>query len=263
MRPEDALFQSPFATADGLMNSGLAMVANIGTDFYVDNVYEGRMLKNAGLMGRQKAIFDSLSYDDMLDTTGNGGNQRLRNEILGEVRAERAGGRGRYGKGTFTRRALKQAPGKESMRWWHKIFSGVRSTEEIGAQKAIRKLGGEIGKGKTARAQGIIKELVDSGRGDLVDSLKNANKLRSLGIAAIGLGFAQVGFEIGAGVTNSLASVGRRSRNLNRTAMVQSGFQDSNMAYTTRQRAMRAIQLGQSGMKRAIGNEAQFLHTYH
>ena len=276
MSPEDSIFPSPFAAPDAVLNSLVGMGINIGTDFYVDRVYQRKMMHQAGFQSndltRSKFHRDALedyrkvkpgatsTIPGMLDD-----NAALRDFVKGRINNELSGRAGTYGsRGTFTRRLLKAGPADPANRkWYHKMFNYVKTPEEMATEKGLRKAMQDIATGSRS-ASGALANLNGSVAGKaLLGDIKDAFKFRKVGIAAINLGFGQLGWELMKGGLDSMASVGRASRSMTRSAMVQSGFVDSNMAYTTRQRAMRAIQMGQSGMQRALGNEAQYLRTVH
>ena len=263
MNESEAIIPSPFSAVDGLLNSFGGAVANVFTDFYVDRQQITNTLKHAGIDARffkGNRFGTALAADTFKNGRPSSTNAQLKEYIEDTISARREGV-----KGTWTRRFLRGAPTDPDKRnWWHKLRSLIDSPVERATNIAFREIGQDLYHAKVGtEAASLRAALMDTDPGkDLLKGLDRAFKFRAVGITAITLGFAQLGVGLAQSTISSLASTGRANQTLNRTSMVQSGFYDSNQAYTSRQRAVRAIQMGQSGYKRALGNEAQFLHTH-
>ncbi len=252
-------FESPFSAGDALFNSGMGMAANFATDFFADNIIETEFRKAARLgddlrpdtkdIGTLSPNSRNAQSDYQKYMKRSSFEQTVDTHIKGQT-----DGRG-YSKGKHhTRSALNNSTllnyefNTFDKKWslGKFIYDPDKKARLIGLRQAA---GSMVNDPNAPTA--------------LKDSLKKAISARGFGIAAMSIGFAQVGFELGKAGTNALASKGRNARfNTRGPEMSGGGFQDTRGAYTGRQQAMRAIQLSQSGMRRSLGNEAEFLASH-
>ena len=244
MTREDEL-QSPFVSGDALLFTAAGVLTDIAASAYADHILEKTLTAAAGLdEAFQPASAKAASY-----------NSRVEDIVKNSMDGER-GGRG------YSKRK-------------HRIRSFVKESELLSTEvnipfktnpvringhiASVEKKGGLLGMKKAIPSLLADPEVPSV----LKDSLKAAAKARAFGVLALGLGAAQTGFEIGTSVLGMLARKGREMKSIGRAPQLGSdGFQDTRMAYTTRQHAMRAIQLSQGGLQRAHGNEASYLHTF-
>jgi len=96
---------------------------------------------------------------------------------------------------------------------------------------------------------------------EVAGKMHNALRFRNLTLGITGVWMASMGASIASSTVNTLRQRGAEEIG-KRYGFNSENFVDSQTAYTTRQRALRAIQNSQSGYRRALGNEASFLHTY-
>jgi len=264
MYTEESL-NSPFASSDAVYNSIGGIAVGLAADFYADHVYESTLGGYASLNKDLK--FDMRkssewrrefvnSHRDNLDARWPAlGPDSPRGKIEGMLRdrlddASEAPG---WGKQRIRRKINAGANWLADASPWGKNFiRGIVDTPDLY-------------KRRVALRRSVADVIANPGTPEgLRDALGVARKARALGVVGMSIGFSQLGFELGSAITGAVASRGREARAMSRSpVMAGQGFQDSRMAYTTRQQAMRAMQLSQSGMQRALGNEASYLHQFH
>lgn len=129
---------------------------------------------------------------------------------------------------------------------------GIGSSAEIHNDRIIR----DFGKSLDPR-----KMSTNSGRA-LASTLQAGNALRGFGSFAFGVAFANAGYQMAAGSVSYLESRGQRVKNTTSGIDMGKGFFDTRQSYTMRQRGLQSIHNSQLGVRRALGNEAGFIHQY-
>lgn len=136
--------------------------------------------------------------------------------------------------------------GAQSQKWlskgWNKI-GGVGGAVGIGF--GIMQYGQERDKGKSvpgALASAIATDALWSAAGPLGWAAMGAQ---------LGVGLGYSAYQAGEGYSKQLARMQRPFSN---------GFQDTQSAYTMRQRAVQAIQQSKLNARSALGNEASYMH---
>lgn len=249
MEPEDAVvgsrsFVSPISVADSVLNSTAGIVASFGLDWYGQTAMEEAVMR-AGQM----------TWDADTNTISNKLPKKAPSKIdlsRRHQQVRKAYTRGynqRIGLNYSLRHTLRGSSAKDP-NWITKVSRMVwKAPEELAHTSGVRAAAAAMENGSIA-VSSATRRLASMGL-----------KAHGLGIAMFSVGLAAAGSEIGGAVINSLHDRGVTGRRLSRNAMNTQSFSDSRMAYTSRQRALQAIQVSQSGYKRALGNEASYIHT--
>lgn len=256
MNPEESITPSgstvsPFSATDRMLNSTAGLVGFIAIDHFADRSMIGALEESANLHFDNDKLVEKVAGSP--GRHGMTGPRARREAIINRYNQHLRGGSGRYGANTGLkawRRAL-TAQRNANPSW---LVKGARFLVDTPEKKAhtlaVRQIAGEIVRGESSLP--VSRKLMGE--------LKFGSRMHGLGIAAISVGLASMGFELGAAAMSGLSEKGRKDRSLTRNALQSQGFLDSKMAYTSRQRALQAIQLSQGGYKRALGNEASYLH---
>lgn len=238
---------SPFSTSDKLLNSGIGIAASFGVDWFASKVMAEEIEAYAGMKWADNR------YDRLAGSRPNRYGKPVKGKVSSGSAAARRAMQSQYGKhvgGSHWLRNKLRGSNVTDPNWFTKVQQFfIKSPEEVARIKAGRKVANMIAGGDIAAPEGL-KSMVRMGRA-----------AHGLGVAMFAVGLANVGYEIGSSLTSAIHERGIQGRRLSRNAMSTQNFADSRMAYTSRQRALQAIQMSQGGVRRALGNEASYLHT--
>jgi hypothetical protein len=252
MTPDQAI--SPFAPVDSFLGSGAMILGSFGIEYFADKFQHNTLLKAAGydpesITKKTLSNLPKASGVHMAGIPEPTIDQRLRGRIS---------------------RAMDYELDPKNPNSYMSKNHGLRKflTKEVDKPNWLRKTSNFLFKTPEQRARNIAlsRESQLLRTSTLIDpklrmGLNVATQFRTIGMVGIAAGIGQLGFSLAEASLGALASKGRSASNINREAMVNTPFMDSQTAFTTRQRAMQAIQMSQSGYRRAIGNEAAFLHS--
>lgn len=222
----------PLSSADHILNSFYAGAINFTTDIYeahVSNNVLGNVANNeklsANFRNRVKSALDP--YEKTALDASKARSHRTRNWINSKAQS-----------------------------WKLPKWMRPSSAEEFARTQGRRRLMAD------AFAPGSMDKFAESAADrDFLKQIKAARGARSWGTTALGVMAASAAAGLASSAIRATIEQGHRAARVN-TSFSSGAFIDSQMAMTTRQRALRAIQNSQSGMRRALGNEANFLHTY-
>ena len=243
----------PLQSADAVMNGFYAGMLNMGTDFYEQH---------------QNRKFIS-AVNDPLSTKQNV-SKEFRKTAGDEFSRHHDAAKNQYNRGTH--RVRNWASNLTKNINLPLIGNPISTSEEIIKDKAVRRMSSN--KGLMDKMLSVSENVKGDPRmpyapdsaaqkytRQLVAGVKQGRMVRNWGTAAIGIMAASTASGLASSAIRNTIEKGHASTKAN-TSMASGAFLDSQMAYTTRQRALRAVQNSQSGMRRALGNEASFLHSY-
>lgn len=233
---------------DSTVNSGVGIIAAVGADMYADRIQRSVLNRHLWTGPKHRGMKAMEAPENI--------SQEAREAIRRYKEGFRAHGRAQMNQGSH--------PFRRTSNWAAKkmgapSFLTPASLSSRGNMLGIRRLAHFI----DANADTVLPLSGEYavGHARLRTQIANSIKIRSFGTTAMGIFAASAAYSIARSVTDSIRETGASHR-MSKHSMVDTvGFQDNEVAYTTRQRALRAIQNSQSGMRRAFGNESNFLHS--
>ena len=251
---------NPYVGADSLLNSGAAMGLNFISDYAVAHYRQDFLREHLGyqatpiLDSDQKHKFGMFSGKPKFHDLGVEGNFEFGIPKNSESQ--------KFNKAYMNRL-------KETYTSFGQSHLYPQGTSETITGKRDVKKHSEIHRAAQRRYFRDLEKTDFEAIGDknLKKSLKNLQSwggIRSLGVAALTISASSLGFGLASGTLRYIQSRGRQTRSIDEAKgpLMSEQFMDTSAAHTSRQRAMRAIQTAGGGLRRALGNEAQYLRTY-